>query len=388
MRQRKRYFFAGVGFRAVLEQRGVWPLKRWDGPKIMRRILLAITSLTTSLSSCADPERRFGEALAADSGSNAAEEDAASRVEAGDGAPAASTSNDAGRRDAGHGATPDTPTDTRVLDGGPSDSQSTSSSDAEVLTDAPTCTGESCGECTPTETRCQNDREEQTCSSEGVWGPSKSCEYVCVESAGRCGGECIPDTRTCVTQRARYCDAGTWIDTPCEAPDEICRAGVCQANEPYSVGHHQTLEGFCAPLDGLATAVDISEDVELLALGSATNGAQGTLAIYADTSDYPGKLIATTPDGWMDLEGGVTHAPSTSGVILAAGRYWIAGRYDSYFENKVVGCDEAATGNTTILWWGPFENWPETFPSKDSGLVTINENEAALNHFIRVRAAR
>jgi len=174
--------------------------------------------------------------------------------------------------------------------------------------------------CGPSDTRCVNATDVQTCS-DGQWGTTMTCTNACVGNA--CGGECRPGAKRCSTDTPQTCDqTGTWRDASSGAcAPGLCAAGACLTtmNYGFTTGSAESL----TPSNALiAIQVQLPAGV-LVGLGFITTQSVGQhlyLGLYSDVSGHAGKLIQSS----AELTAAVgTNEVAVTRTTVTAGSYWL-----------------------------------------------------------------
>ena len=177
--------------------------------------------------------------------------------------------------------------------------------------------------------RCYNDNL-QTCT-DGAYVTTEACPNVCYDLACT---ECAPPQKRCDGNLAQTCQSdGTYLTTDtCLGPDEICRGGACEANDPYIWGTGEAL-GNDASLDinyiyyfRLPAVTNTAFIQQFGFVGATQTGTSYVrFALYTDDGGVPGtRLVQTTTDTKL-VVGANEEAPAMAGVQVQAGQtYWLA----------------------------------------------------------------
>jgi len=185
--------------------------------------------------------------------------------------------------------------------------------------------------------------------------------------------ECEPESKECVNNGVRTCDAdGAWTaasECPLESPNPVCVRGFCsyRAGAPIQGPTTDTLMvGFL-----YAVSFDVAAPSRVYRLGmfGTAGGNQVRMGIYASGADeLPSEPIAVTStfataDGRME-------APVAAAAVLTEGqRYWIVAIADTDIGMRVTLGEGAYALNNNPEGWNVL---PAAFPpgtSQNPGVV-------------------
>lgn len=206
------------------------------------------------------------------------------------------------------------------------------------------------GSCAPMQQECLNNRV-RTCNASGDYADSDNCttsNETCTEtgSTAACGGNCSPGQTTCTNNDAYQCNDGvlTLADN-CAPPGEICNAGACIPNDPYTIGHASsaTFANLDVP-DNTWYVVKVvaPSNATVIALRLLGRSATGTMrmGLWENNAGAPGAFMAQTDNTTM-ANGVVSDAPVPLDTKVEAGKtYWVGAKFTGgaqIYQKSVAG---------------------------------------------------